>query len=549
MKKSEIFLAALVLLVLGMASFFYWSAKKQIWFIDEVCSFESANGFEQAWPSSQVGQWMSGRDVEGFFAANRADFSFKSISDRLYNDHVPLYFWLFRVVSLLFFPGSGSLWIGLSINAFFYLVFLGFLYVLFLKLSEKPAVSCAAALLTGAANRLVLEQATLMRMYMMLLTVEILLLLAAFLILRCAERGRLTLPAFAGLFCASLFGFLTHYDFWIFYAAASSFFCLWIFISALLKGKRGKALFTSKEFSCILAWIGNFALSLFTTILIFPYCRWNLNRGKGQTALHSLFRFSAQKAEHILFGYRRLSASVFGDGLPAWCGLLILFSCIAGGCILLYRGKDFGRLIRLVLCFLTAQAYQLIICFTFPAGAEERYLWAAFTLTLICAVSSFLLIAESAFSRIRAIKKRKIAQAVICSVLTVAVLLVEVSVIDGGRGIAFLSYENKDLNALKEYKDVPWLVYNPMFETSLQGMYSYYDWIIPDRVCFLSDRATPEEIDAIRRLEGQERFIVYAYESDYPQITALLNRELSSGFSGRYLTNSVYLNVYLYERK
>ena len=35
---------ALVLLIVGTACFFYWGSKKQVWFCDEIYTYESANG-------------------------------------------------------------------------------------------------------------------------------------------------------------------------------------------------------------------------------------------------------------------------------------------------------------------------------------------------------------------------------------------------------------------------------------------------------------------------------------------------------------------------
>ena len=82
-----------------------------------------------------MNQWMTGDDVEAFFAADWDRLSLNDITIRLYNDHVPLYFWLFRMVSLFCFKGSGSIWIGLSMNLVFYLIVLGLIYGIFLRLT------------------------------------------------------------------------------------------------------------------------------------------------------------------------------------------------------------------------------------------------------------------------------------------------------------------------------------------------------------------------------------------------------------------------------
>ena len=143
MKNKNIyaFSIGLILLIIGTFSFIYWGQKKEVWFCDEIYSYESANGFEQEWPSEEKGIWMTGEDIEDFMAADSDELSLNSITVRLYNDHVPLYFWLFRMVSLFIFKGSATIWIGLSINLFFYLFVLALGYWMFWHLTKKPMVS------------------------------------------------------------------------------------------------------------------------------------------------------------------------------------------------------------------------------------------------------------------------------------------------------------------------------------------------------------------------------------------------------------------------
>ena len=300
MKKQTMWIG-LLLLVLGAITFAYWGSQKQIWFCDEIYTYESANGFEQDWPAEHTGEWLTGADVESFFAADSETLSLNDISIRLYSDHVPLYFWLFRILSFYIFKGSGTIWIGLSLNLVFYLFFLGLVYKVFCYLTEKPVTSGICVIITCIVNRLVLEQATTLRMYMMLLLAEGMLLIGGFWILRDVQRKKMSPWVFIYLFAVSLFGFLTHYDFWIFYALTAASFCLWLLLIAVRKQKKGiGSFFTSRELRYVLAWTGNFTVSIFTTTLLFPYCKWNLNRGKGETALQSVFDFSSEKLPHFL---------------------------------------------------------------------------------------------------------------------------------------------------------------------------------------------------------------------------------------------------------
>lgn len=156
-RQWRAFWIGFVLLAVGAASFFYWGGKKEVWFCDEIYTYESSNGFEQDWPAVYTGEWMTGADVEAFFAADSEELNLENIMVLLYNDHVPLYFWLFRIVSFFFFKGSGSIWIGLWINLVFYLLFLGLGYGVFRRLTGRDFLSGSLMFFTCVVNRLMIE--------------------------------------------------------------------------------------------------------------------------------------------------------------------------------------------------------------------------------------------------------------------------------------------------------------------------------------------------------------------------------------------------------
>lgn len=536
-RSRQAFWIGLAILVTGTLSFFYWAGKKQVWFCDEIYTYESANGFEQPWPNTNVDQWMTGDDVEAYFAADWNVLSLNDISVRLYSDHVPLYFWLFRMISVLCFRGSGSIWIGLSMNLVFYLAVLALCYGVFLRLTRSPIASGTATILTGIVNRVMLEQATALRMYMMLLLAELLLLLGGVWILRGARRKKMSAGVFLYLFAVSVAGFLTHYDYWIFYAVTAAMFCLWLLFQAVKE--KGKKFWSAWEFRYAAAWVGNFLLSLLATIYLFPYCRWNLNRGKGQTALYSLLNFSEDKGRQIVWGYQRLAASIFGDAFPAAAALLLLFGCIAGGGVILYRKREREKLAVLILAVLIAQAYQFAVCFTLPAAWEERYLWGVFTIMILCMAWGGILLLEEL---LRILKEKELAPVLTrcgISLLCIGILAWELAVIDGGNGVAYLFHPDKDVAVLKEHGNIPWLVYGP-----LGGVYSYYDWIIPEQICFVTEENTPEDADAVRAMPG-DSFVLYAFEEYLPTALDFFRQELGRELHAEYLTKSTNLTVYL----
>lgn len=539
LKTKKALWTGLILLLAGTISFFYWGSRKEPWFCDEIYTYESANGFEQEWPAECKDQWMTGKAVEAFFAADWDSLSLNEITVRLYSDHVPLYFWLFRMVSFFFFKGSGSVWIGLGMNLVFYLIILALGYRLFLYLTGSPLLSGTVMFLTCVTNRLMLEQITTLRMYAMLLLAQLLLLLAGLWLLRDAAGTGRKIPAFIALFAVSVAGFLTHYDFWVFYGVTAALFCIWLFLSALRKNKR---FWITREFRYILAWVGNFVCSLLTTIWLFPYCRWNLNRGKGQMALQNIFVFSGEKIKNILWGYERLGASLFGERIPGAAALLILFGSIGGGAFLLYKKKEKDKLMGMLLPVLAAQAYQLAVCFTLPDAQEERYLWGSFTVMMFGMAWGGILILQELFRRIGNTDGGRMGCRLGALVLTAGILAGELAVIDGGKGIAYLFNSDKDVALLREHGEMPWVVYGPT-----GGVYSYYDWIIPERICFLSQENTPEGAAALGMLEEGESFVLYAYEEYLPYALDFFGETTGRSFTSRYLTKSTNLTVYVVE--
>lgn len=530
----------LLLLTAGTLSLLYWGSKKEIWFCDEIYSYQSANGFEQDWPMNSVDKWITGSDVDAFFAADWDRLSFNDITVRLFDDHVPLYFWLFRAVSFFFFKGSGTIWIGLTINLLFYLVFLGLGYMLFCRLTRNPLLSGLIMFLTCIVNRLLLEQNTILRMYMMLLTAEALLLLGGFRIICEVSKNKLSPGVFFYLFFVSVAGFLTHYDFWIFYAAESFCFCLWLLIHAFRKN--GKKFWFSAAFRYAAAWCVSFVLSLLATIWLFPYCRWNLNKGKGRMALSSLFNFSGVKIKQIAMGYEHLSISLFGAIFPVKTGILLIFVCILGGGILLFRNKEYRRLTGLVLTILTAQTYQLAVCFTMPAEFEVRYLWGAYTIMMLCMAYGAVLLLQSLFNKIESRKTRRITQWITVFFLSVCILAGEISIVDGGREIPYLFYEEKDVDLLEENRGIPWIV----FGIDAADVYSCYDWRIPERICFLTLDNTSEDKTAVHDLQS-ERFVLYVYEEHLSEALSFFEQELKRTPKAEYLTRSTNYTVYLVE--
>ncbi|MCM1058216.1 MAG: hypothetical protein NC517_11505 [Firmicutes bacterium] len=152
---------------------------------------------------------------------------------------------------------------------------------------------------------------------------------------------------------------------------------------------------------------------------------------------------------------------------------------------------------------------------------------------------------QACISKIADERVRRISKYIAGGVLSACILAGEAAVIDGGRGVAYLFYEGKDVNVLKGYSSIPWVVYGPTVDVYSYYDYSYYDWLIPERICFLTQEDTAEDRTAIRELQGENSFILYTYEDYYPHTLELFEQELGRELEGSYLFQSTNLSVYL----
>ncbi|MBR6307116.1 MAG: hypothetical protein IKR39_00740 [Lachnospiraceae bacterium] len=528
--------AYFILIVLSMVVFFYWASKKEVWFCDEVYTYESANGVESEWPNNHPDKWISGADVESYLAADDSDFRFKAISDILYGDHVPLYFWIFRTVSVLFFRGSASIWIGLSINLFFFLLAISCCYFFVCK-SIGAVPAAVLTFLVMVLSRVGICQFTVLRMYMMMLCAEILLLVLSFRIIGREKWSAATLVDYVLIYAVTTVGLMTHYDFWIFYGFCAAFCCLFLLGKAFKQWKtlHAKVLW-SYQTKLVYGWCISFAAALLTLDRLFPYWKWNLHKGKGQTALSSLVMLSHDKLDNIGWGFKRLVAVLFGEKAPVLPVIIAFYALIVISLIVLSRKERFAEVRAIVITMAVSVAYRLVVCYTLPDAREERYLWCAITLEALCFGYSVIVL-------IQTFLKSKTLKYIIAVVLCMGVTLLNVLNLNRGNNISYLMYPDKNIPLLESYSDVPWLVYGPIC-----GVYSYYDWIIPKELCFVTEDKAEEDAQAVEYLKDKDSFILYVNEGLLEDAVDFIGSVNGTDYSVEYLMQSTNLKVYAIKR-
>ncbi len=542
-QEKLIILAGILLILLAVIEFIYLGTKKEVWFIDEILSFETANGFEQQWPDEARDEWQDRSDIIRFMAADSGHLQVHDMEVYMtkYADQLPLYYFIFRIVCLIA-KGSASIWIGLLINLPIYVAFLFILYKTLLKYTDKniPAI-ITVFVVCVYFNRLMLEQATMMRLYMLLLLLEALTVSFAVKLLDNTAKGKeYPVKTLIGMFFITLCGLLSTYDYWAFYAIVAVTFCVYLLILGIVKSKEENVTpFKSRYFKVVYGWIIAFLEALFFTRIIFNYAFTNLLKAQGARALSSFFNITDERFKLILKGYDSVIMDYTAGQVSTGAGLLIIAVILTLGLFILYKRPDKSRAVYLSLTLFSIQAYQIVITYSMPDGYEERYFWGSTTILMFITALCFIIIVEKAFEIIRNVFLKKAFRIAVCIILAFFIARFELTVLNNGEGIAYLNDGGKDLEFLKENSDTPWIVYG-----GTGGGYGYYDWTIPNKICFLSTDKNKNAVNAVRAISDTDTIVVYCHEDEVDEAKEFFEECLDKSTEYRYVTRGGWLKVY-----
>ena len=73
----------------------------------------------------------------------------------------------------------------------------------------------------------------------------------------------------------------------------------------------------------------------------------------------------------------------------------------------------------------------------------------------------------------------------------------------------------------------------------------YFDWLIPEQICFVSGEKTEEDAQAVQVLKDKEAFVLYAVPELADDMITYLEETLGRELSGEKLTQSTKMLVYL----
>ena len=486
--KAKLALEIIVLIVCCVATGIYLGSFKEISFCDEAYTYESANALNKERVFDRVGEWLTGEDFNDYFAATEWNPRFKWLNMVLWPDHVPGYFYLFRLVSIAFFFGNATKWTGLAINIVLHAIFTIWIFLQLRSVFKKDELPFFITFLYALASPLILNQVLLIRMYLLLSFECLLLLKVEVRLLSC--RSRRTWIMFGIL---NVFGFLTHYYYWIYFACLSG--CV-----ACVMLKR-------KEFKTIIG-AGLLTIAdLGIVTLIYKYWVTNLLIGKGRQSIKNILRMQ-EVMDRLKWGIERVCGYIFHN---SYVGCYVIFCAVLIILIVwLVKKRKLEENVRnsAILGIVSMNLYLVAVSISAPTQ-EDRYLIPAASVLLLVAMVLVGMCLREVHCRYG-----------VCILLTVVALFAEYRSVVELKHISVTRQDGQRIAVLKENADIPWLVHlQQEGAVGWMEMCSAFEWLIPERICILSDGIYPKN-DEI--LQSASELLVYVSEEKLEEMVANL---------------------------
>lgn len=458
LSSERIWMIAAVVILTGV--FLLLGIQKDIWFCDEVYSYTSANAqsfHNPIFRESNV--WITGADVTRYLGADDRSLNFGEISRYLFADHVPLYFWLFRIASIAA-VGSCSKWVGLSINIIFYFVLFFCLRRLFDRkivgrgIEQKEKSLTIVLSMVCLLHPTVLSEALTIRMYLMFTLAQVMMLLAV-------KENDFSGKSYVKLGLAALFGILTHFYFWIWLAFFSAFYV----ISILAEKGHDHRMKKAVGYAAVML------LSLGAATVLFP--NWFINifantSSKGHSSVQKIFAGGDLGAE------TGQAVRTIISHLTAGNNLVIPVMVFSAAAVIYIIQKKQEAVVWLSV--LSSAAYSVFVIHTQPS-VEGRYLWSSAILILIAFLMMLRDDLEFLISKIP-ISKIDVPSAVAGIMASFMLVNLILSFRNDCKNIQYLKARTADeYQAVKREHDNPWIVFHD--NTDWVFLCSMYDFTIP----------------------------------------------------------------------
>lgn len=462
----------LMLLTLGLGIFL--GSKKHVAFCDEPLSYSSANSVWKENIYERWNEWLSGEDVEAYYAATDINPRLITIMKKLWVDHVPFYYWLLRFASLIV-HGSASPWIGLGLNLLF-----TFLFLLWAFAAVGKRVACERrvnagillfSLLFFLSSSLFFSELTMIRMYLLVSLFMFMFLWYAcsFYLEEDAAEGKRR--RHAGFVLVGACGLLTHYLFLPFYGILV-FLLFWLILA-----KARKKLWPFIR------------MNLCTLILscamdpywIYRFFRYNLlPRGSGD---------GTRNIEPLRILYRtvkKLAVEPFSDKL-GFVPALLLSIVIIGAALYLMK-KNSRKGLKGVFLLSVAADILYLCAVNVMSDGTGRYTWPALAVWMLLFYGALVYDLLALFCTL---KGRLRLLTVLPAGIFVMILCFNILASTAPRGIDSLYAHSVEPVLEEEYSVVPWVAYCTEHSWCEEG--AAYKYMIPERIAFLSKEHPAEK--------------------------------------------------------
>lgn len=523
-------LAFAVTVLLGILGFLMFGYRKDIWFCDEVYTYEIVNRLGRPNVLADSQKWITGYDVKMYFGASYRELMLKEVMADFPKDNVPLYYVLLRIFSVIF-VGRATKWIGLAANFLFFVPLLMMLFGAGYHFCRKK---WGAMLITLAVmfHPLILSQMMTIRMYCPFL----LFVFASWLLvvsLKTKEKNKWW--HWLLLFFTTVGGLLTHFHYWFYIGFLSMFYCIY--------------LLAKKRWRHLIIYVADMAAALAAATLIFPQWITNITQGHGGAGIAKIADFSqlGEEGLYLLSGLAELlSTRIFH-----WAVVLLLLVFFFGSFFYIKRGTKEKR--GVVLGLLSAVFTMLFIAHTVDERAV-RYFWAPAGLLFLLVI--YVIYEDGKYLFVKFVAKRAKAEEIQNKLLNRAGICAAVLflALDAGligsdiENVMYLANRPADTREILEgYADIPWVVYTDTVDNTLnyEMFCSFFDFTIPNHLCRVSGSDMPYQDEL---LAACEQVIFYINEKEQEPAAALAYLEQCRGEKSRGMekvAESTYCNVYL----
>lgn len=474
MNKSEtlinrgIILLPLIILITVLV---YLGTLKDIWFCDEVYSYCSSNGINKKMPLLSE-DWISGKDVNDYLSATSiGDSNFRAISVKLFKDHVPLYFWIFRIFSLLFM-GSCSKWIGLLLNVC--LCILAYILIL-IFFREYTSTSIGTASFLAAAillHPICVSELTVIRMYFMFSLFQ-------FAIIYIISAENMDLKKYIMLAATTTGGLLTHYYFWFWIAFVS--------IVYLLLSLTEKERCIKDVFKYLLSMIS----ALLVTTILFP--NWIINvlvyDYKGRKALKNMIdlKMVGTSISSALKTVLKIISVKEQFEIP----IVILFVFV-----FLYYCVKIEKNNKIMITIVISSLLHAIFVVQTQPSEEERYLWPSSTVLIFVFIFMATTVINDLVEDVKKGSYKKKVGKILPLLISVLLVCEGINLSCNIENLYFFRRRSEDeVETLKNNSACPWIVFTDAKEWTIY--WNLYDFLIPDKLKAVSPQEEPVPDDVL----------------------------------------------------